>query len=51
MHAILTEDENILGQSLMEKAGLTKQSRLNPMEFGMTFDDDDEDRTLDDDDD
>ncbi len=51
LDAILTEDENILGQSLMEKAGLTKQSRLNPMEFGMTFDDDDEDRTLDDDDD
>lgn len=51
LEAILTEDENILGQSLMEKAGLTKQSRLNPMEFGVDFGDDDEDRTLDDDDD
>jgi adenylate cyclase len=52
LDAILTEDENILGTSLMEKAGLTKKSRLNPMEFDGPFDDDDDDdRTLDDDDD
>jgi pSer/pThr/pTyr-binding forkhead associated (FHA) protein len=51
LEAVLTEDEDILGQSLMEKAGLTKKSRLNPMDFDGPFDDDDDDRTLDDDDD
>lgn len=37
LEAILTESEDIYGQSLMEKAGLTKSAR-NPV-----FDDDDDD--------
>jgi pSer/pThr/pTyr-binding forkhead associated (FHA) protein len=50
LEAVITEDENILGQSLMEKAGLTKKSRFNPMGFDAPSDDDD-DGIFDDDDD
>jgi pSer/pThr/pTyr-binding forkhead associated (FHA) protein len=50
LEAVITEDENILSQSLMEKAGLTKKSRLNPLDFDGPLDYDD-DATLDDDDD
>jgi adenylate cyclase len=55
LEAVLTESEDMLNQSLMEKAGLTKASRLNP--YGMVEgprkadEDGDDDAAFDDDDD
>ena len=50
LESVLTEAEDVYNQSLMEKAGLTKSSRLNPFGFGDMVHDDDE-IELDDDDD
>ena len=46
LEAVLTEEESVYNQSLMERAGLTRSSRLNPMGGR-----DDDDSPLDDDDD
>jgi pSer/pThr/pTyr-binding forkhead associated (FHA) protein len=42
LESVLTEAEDVLNQSLMEKAGLTKSSRMNPFGIGDTVHDDDE---------
>lgn len=52
LEAVLTEAENIYNQSLMERAGLTKVSRMSPMDMiGVQSDGDEEDDDDDDDDD
>jgi adenylate cyclase len=51
LESVLTEAEDVYNQSLMEKAGLTKSSRLSPFGMGDTVHDDDDDEIeLDDDD-
>ena len=49
LEAVLNEAENVYNQSLMEKAGLTKSSRINPFGVGDTLRDEEE-MDLDDDD-
>jgi adenylate cyclase len=50
LEAVLSEEDSVYNQSLMERAGLTRSSRLNP--FGMvTGRADEDDSPLDDDDD
>ena len=50
LESVLTEAEDVYNQSLMEKAGLTKSSRMNPYSMGDTMHDDDDEISLVDDD-
>ena len=55
LEAILSESESVYNQSLMEKAGLTKSSRLDPFHMveraNRAPDEDEDDVVIDDDDD
>ncbi len=51
LEAVLSAEESVYNQSLMERAGLTKSSRLNPFGMATGQSDDADDSPLEDDDD